>query len=75
MENMSVKNVKTCCKVSLVIGMLLFFQVSYGQYNFEPLQKQLTAAKKEIGKNYVCMVYKGGKIIFKQEEKKWPQNN
>jgi len=65
---MSVKNVKTCCKVSLVIGMLLFFQVSYGQYNFEPLQKQLTAAKKEIGKNYVCMVYKGGKIIFKQEE-------
>ncbi|WP_167517136.1 serine hydrolase domain-containing protein [Hydrotalea flava] len=65
---MSVKNVKTCCKVSLVIGILLFFQVSYGQYNFVSLQQQLTAAKKELGKNYVCMVYKEGKIVFKQEE-------
>ncbi|WP_298300338.1 serine hydrolase [Hydrotalea sp.] len=68
MEKLSFKIVKTCCKVSLLMGMLLFFQLSYGQYHFEPLQQLLTAAKKDLGKNYVCMVYKEGKIVFKQEE-------
>lgn len=68
MENLALKMVKTCCKVSLFIGVLLFFQVAYGQNQFEPLQQELKVAQKALGKNYVCMVYKDGKIAFKQEE-------
>jgi len=67
MEILSLKYTKTCCKVSLFLGMLLFFQVAIGQAGFEPLEQFLNNTKKELGKNYVCMVYHDGKLAFKKE--------
>ena len=64
---MSVKFSSNCRKVLSVLGFMLLFQVSHAQYDFSDLGKKLDAPKTGIGKNYVCLIYKDGKIIYKKE--------
>jgi CubicO group peptidase (beta-lactamase class C family) len=65
-ENMSEKNNFTCCKVSIVLVFMLFFQLIYGQTDFSEVDKKFEAAKKELGGNAVTMIYKDGKIIYQK---------
>jgi CubicO group peptidase (beta-lactamase class C family) len=61
---MSLKKRKTCVIVSLVTAFLLLFQLSNAQYNFQGLETAIAASSKELGKEFVILVYKDGKIIF-----------
>lgn len=61
---MSLKKWKTCVKVSLVMGFLLLLQPTKAQFNFQQLESAIAASNKELGKEFVILVYKDGKIIF-----------
>lgn len=65
-EIMSVKNKCICCKVSIVLTCMLFFQTMYGQIDFSEVDKKLELAKKELGGNVVTLVFKDGKIIYQK---------
>ena len=64
---MSAKQLTTCRKVLSVLSFMLLFQFSHAQYDFSGIEKKLAAAKDDIGKNYVCLIYKDSKIIYKKE--------
>lgn len=61
---MSLKKTKTCVKVILVTAFLLILQHSNAQFNFQTLEAAIAASNKELGKEFVVLVYKDGKIIF-----------
>jgi CubicO group peptidase (beta-lactamase class C family) len=64
---MSVNQQSNCRKVLSVLSFMLLFQLAHAQYDFSGIEKKLDAAKADIGKNYVCLIYKDGKIIYKKE--------
>ena len=64
---MSANQQSNCRKVLSTLSFMLLFQFSYAQYDFSGIEKKLDAAKDDIGKNYVCLIYKDGKIIYKKE--------
>ncbi len=66
-ENMSVNIQSTCRKVLSTLSFMLLLQFAHAQLDFTGLEKKLDAAKNDIGKNYVCLIYKDGKIIYKKE--------
>ena len=43
---------------------MLIFQPVNAQFNFQGLETAIASANKELGKEFVIMVYKDGKIIF-----------
>jgi CubicO group peptidase (beta-lactamase class C family) len=63
---MSDKNTSTCLKVSYIMALMLFFQVSKAQLNFTELGAKLEASKAELGGKAVLLVYKDGKIVFEK---------
>ncbi len=63
---MSEQKINICGKVSVVLILLLFFQLSKGQPNFSELDRKLESAKKELGGNAVALIYKDGKIIYQK---------
>ncbi len=65
-ENMSEKNNYICCKVSIVLTFMLFFQTIYGQIDFSEVDKKLDLAKKDLGGNAVTLVFKDGKVIYQK---------
>ncbi len=66
-EIMSAKSSFNCRKVLSVLVFMLLLQVANAQLDFTGLDKKLEAAKNDIGKNYACLIYKDGKIIYKKE--------
>ncbi len=64
---MSVKLNDNCRKVLCLLSFMLLLQVVNAQYDFSGLEKKLEAAKGDIGKSYVCLIYKDGKVIYKKE--------
>lgn len=64
---MSVNQQSTCRKVLSVLSFMLLLQFAHAQYDFTGIEKKLEAAKDDIGKNYVCLIYKDGKIIYKKD--------
>jgi CubicO group peptidase (beta-lactamase class C family) len=46
---------------------MLLFQFTQAQYNFSGIEKKFEAVKDDIGKNFVCLIYKDGKIIYKKD--------
>ena len=63
---MSEQKINICAKVSAIMILLLFFQLSKGQPNFSDLDRKLESAKKELGGNAVALIYKDGKIIYQK---------
>jgi CubicO group peptidase (beta-lactamase class C family) len=61
---MSLKKIKTCVIVSLATAFMLIFQPVSAQFNFQGLETAIAAANKELGKEFVILVYKDGKVIF-----------
>lgn len=64
---MSDKSHSTCRKCSLSLGFMLLCLISFSQYEFSSLDKKLKESQKETGKNYVVLINKDGKTIFKKE--------
>ncbi len=64
---MSVNFKLICRKVLSVLSFMLLFQFANAQYDFSGLEKKLEAAKDDIGKTYVCLIYKDGKMIYKKD--------
>jgi len=64
---MSVNCNLTCRKVLSVLSFMLLFQFAHAQYDFSGIEKKFEAAKDDIGKNFVCLIYKDGKIIYKKD--------
>ena len=64
---MSLNQQSTCRKVLSALSFMLLFQFAHAQYDFSGIEKKLEAVKDDIGKNYVCLIYKDGKIIYKKE--------
>lgn len=56
-----------CIKVSTGLISLLFFQLSFAQYDFSEVGRKIEASQKELGKNVAAIIYKDGKIIYKKE--------
>jgi len=56
-----------CRKCSPALLFLLVCLPAFSQYNFAELDKSIAAQKKELGKNVVVMICKGGKVIYKKE--------
>ena len=53
-------------KGSLLLLCMLFFQPGHTQYDLSALDKKMEAAKKDLGKDAILMVYKDGKIIYQK---------
>ena len=66
-EKMSVNQQSTCRKVLSVLSFMLLLQIANAQYDFNGIEKKLAAAKDDIGKNFVCLIYKDGKIVYKKD--------
>ena len=64
---MSVNQQSTCRKVLSVLSFMLLLQFANAQYDFNGIEKKLAAAKDDIGKNFVCLIYKDGKIVYKKD--------
>ena len=64
---MSAKQLTTCRKVLSTLGFMLLLQFANAQYDFTTLASKLDAPKAGIGKAFVCLIYKDGKIIYKKE--------
>lgn len=65
---MSLKKSRICFKVSLVVSFLLFLQTANAQYNFQELDQQVEKVKKDLGNDFVVLVYKDGKIIYSKTQ-------
>lgn len=64
---MTLKNIKNCLKVSLLTAGMLFFQQTKAQYDFTAFEKLLDKNKKEFGTDYVVMIAKDNKVVYKKE--------
>ncbi|MEO6721290.1 MAG: serine hydrolase domain-containing protein [Ferruginibacter sp.] len=64
---MSYKSRSICLKFSLVSSFVLLCLLAKSQYNFNDLDKLLTANSKALGNDVVALVYKDGKIIYQKE--------
>ncbi len=64
-----------CRKCSLIAGFLLLCLLSMAQYNFSEVTKKIDDSHKELGKNVVVLIYKGGKVIYKKETEDFKANN
>ena len=64
---MSYQNVSNCLKFSLLSFCLLFFQLSYGQYNFSALDSKLQEQRKLLGENLVVIIAHKDSIIFQKQ--------
>jgi len=58
---------KVCRKVSALAVSMLFFQLSFSQYDFKEVDNLMATAQKDISKNAVVIVCKDGNIIYKKE--------
>lgn len=65
---MSQKVKRSCLKVITVLSFMLFFQVSYAQYNFDKVEDWMEDNLKDLGGRAVLMVYKDGKIVYQNDE-------
>ena len=54
-------------KVSVLLTFMLFFQISFAQYNFNEVDKFLADNQKDMGKNVAVLIYKDGKPVYKKE--------
>ena len=64
---MSTSFISICRKVSAIAVVMLYFQISFAQYNFKEVEWLLLRPEKDIGKNAVVLVLKDGKQIYKKE--------
>lgn len=64
---MSYKIQISCLYFSLITILLLFFQTANGQYNFSGVETMLQKNEKILGKEFVALVWKDGKIVYKKE--------
>ncbi len=72
---MSFKTTMYCLKCTFTAACLLILQVSYGQFNFSELDKNLEEKQKIIGKDFVVMIWsnrtpsekKDDTLIYKKE--------
>jgi hypothetical protein len=56
-----------CLKFSLLSFCLLFFQLSYGQYNFSALDSKLQEQRKLLGENLVVIIAHKDSILFQKQ--------
>ncbi len=68
---MSYKNQFICLKGTLLLSFMLLLQVCNAQSNFTDITKLLEKNKIELGKNFVCLVYKDGKVVYKKEQEEF----
>lgn len=54
-------------KVISLISFLLFFQHGFSQFNWNELNKELSAKQALLGNNVVTMIWKGDSLVFKNE--------
>ncbi len=66
-ETMSHKVNSICMKVICVGITLLILQQAFGQYVWTELDKELEAKQNLLGKNAVCLIWKGDSVVFKKE--------
>lgn len=57
---------KNCLRCSLFIAFLLFYQVSFSQYNFSAVSGWVKNNLSDLGGRAVLMIYKDGKIIYNE---------
>ena len=55
---------KTCLYCSLILALMLFYQLSNAQYNFDAADKWLRQNTPEMGGRSTLMVYKDGRVIY-----------
>lgn len=67
---MSLKSCFNCLKFSLTLCFLLVLQPSYTQYNFTAVDDLITANKKLFDNDLVVLIYKDGKVVYKNETNK-----
>jgi len=58
---------KNRLKGTTVLGFLLLCQIAFAQKDFSAIDKQLEADKKQLGGDFVALVVKDGKILYKKE--------
>jgi len=69
-ETMSVKITKARLKCSVIALIMLFCQSLYSQPNFSEVDQLLKQNQKQLGTNFVALVWKDGKMLYtKQFEK------
>ncbi len=71
-ETMSSYYKQICRKSSVLLNFLLFFQLSFAQYNFGELDKKLDFHKKDLGGKFAVLIYKNNKIVY---DKNWGDFN
>lgn len=64
---MSYKVQRLCLYFSLIPIFLLFFQTAKTQYNFSGVDDMLQKNGKVLGKEFVALVWKDGKMVYKKE--------
>ena len=64
---MSYKKSFICMKVITIASFLLFFQLSFAQYDFTGIDQLLQRNSKQLANNVVAIVYKDGKIIYQKQ--------
>lgn len=64
---MSLKPFHIFTRLLLVAFVFSNFYVANAQFDTAALSSNLNRSKEKLGKNVVCLVYKGGKIIYKKE--------
>lgn len=64
---MSYTSKPNCMKVSTFLLLLLFFQSSLGQYNFEKLDNFLIQHQKELGSDLVALIYRNDQLVYQKE--------
>ncbi len=56
-----------CLKCSPILIFLLFFQPVFSQYDFGQVDQMLQQNQKALGKEFVALVWKDGKLIYQKE--------
>lgn len=65
---MSYKNSHICMKVIAFLGFLLLFQPSFAQSDFSDLESNLQRKQKELGKDFVVMIWKkDDTLVYKKD--------
>ena len=56
-----------CRKIIITVFILFCFTAVHAQFDTAALSDQLNRSKEKLGKNYVFLMYKDGKVVYKRE--------
>ena len=69
-ESLSLKVTTNCLQCSLVFYFLLLWLTSSGQTNFSEADVLLKQNQKQIGNNFVVLIWKDGKQVYQKQVEK-----